>query len=383
MNSQVIPKIEDLRPLQETDLAVGEPLTLPVYDRYCSLLVQVGLVIQNERQKEILLSRGGFVPKQREATKTNVISVPRAATTIETLNLLQLEVGLLHKQILSGTSENLNEQVNQLTAVIEEQLDHDTDAALAAMQLQLDPANHAARQTHAAIICVFTARALGLDARTIRSLGNASITYDLVLGPLAAHLNAQTTPLTPSQLAQIRTHPEIAVQLLEAAGIHDTVWLDSVLHHHERLDGSGYPDGLKGDEIVSSTRLLAIVDIYTALLRPRTYRDAMPARQALRQIFLDRGKQIDESIAALLIKELGIQPPGTLVRLASREVGIVTRRGGNALCPQVTRLITAEGFLASANIIRDTSIEAFQITDSVPYDHMFGVATKAAKFWDS
>jgi hypothetical protein len=127
--------------------------------------------------------------------------------------------------------------------------------------------------------------------------------------------------------------------------------------------------------------LLAIVDIYTAMVRPRVYREALPAKLALRSIFLERGKLVDEGLAATLVKELGVFPPGTLVRLANKEVGIVVRRGQDAAHPQVARVMTAEGYRASVPVLRDTRDPQFAILDSVSYDRFPGVLASAASLW--
>ena len=118
--------------------------------------------------------------------------------------------------------------------------------------------------------------------------GGASIQLQadpFALGPVAAVLNRQTGALTEDQRLMIDTHPLAGVELLQAAGVDDEVWLEAVLQHHERLDGSGYPSGLEGDAISPGARMLAIVDIYSAMVRPRAYREAIHARHALRSLF--------------------------------------------------------------------------------------------------
>jgi HD-GYP domain-containing protein (c-di-GMP phosphodiesterase class II) len=294
---------------------------------------------------------------------------------------LHRDVGLLHRRLLAGDTTALPQRVAQLVTCIEDHVARDADAALAAMQLQLDPADHAARQTHAGIVCVFAARALDLPACEARALACAALTYDVALGPLAARLNGQSEQLSPEQRAQVQAHPRDGLCLLAAAGVEDSLWLDAIVHHHERLDGSGYPDGLRGEGLRATTRLLAIVDIYTAMVRPRVYREALPAKMALRSIFLERGKLVDEGLAAMLVKELGVFPPGTLVRLANKEVGIVVRRGKDAAHPQVARVMTPEGFRASVPVVRDTSDPEFAIVDSVPYERFPGVVASAAALW--
>lgn len=377
-----------MRLLRPNELRVGKPLRWPLYDRSGLLLLQGGRVIESHSQLEILLERGCLVSEADARSVSNAASLaaapaplPELKTPFEAMDALKLDIGVLHRQLLSGTASGVAERVARMAADMDYAFARDTDAVLASMQLQLDPNDHAARQTHAAILCVFAARMLRLDDGAMRGLTGAALTYDVALGPLASELNSQSERLDSAQLEQIQAHPETAFRLLQDAGIEDPVWLHAVLHHHERLDGSGYPRGLRGEDIPCPTRLLAIVDTYTAMLRPRTYRDAMPARMALRSIFLERGKLVDEALAAALIKELGIYPPGTLVRLANDEIGIVVRRGEDATHPLVSRLMTAEGYRASVTVARDTREPEFQIVDAVPHERYPGLAGNAETFW--
>lgn len=383
--AQTSVNLAGMRPLRQGDLQVGKPLACAIYDRNGILLLQRGGIVENENQLETLLERdcliagagaGGAGDAQADAPVP-----PAPPTPFEAMDQLQREVGLLHRRLLAGTATDVDKQVARLAACINDALARDSDAALASMQLQLDPNDHAARQAHAAIICVFAARTLALDTTAAAALTGAALTYDVALGPLATQLNSQSEGLSTDQLQLVRGHPEASRRLLEAAGITDPLWLDAVLHHHERLDGSGYPHRLRGDDIQPLTRLLAIVDIYTAMLRPRTYRDAIPARMALRNIFLERGKQVDEALTTLLIKELGVYPPGTLVRLANDEIGVVVRRGDDAAHPQVSRLMTAEGYRASVAVVRDTRAPEFQIVDSVPHGRYPGLMSNIASLW--
>lgn len=377
-----------MRLLRPNELRVGKPLRWPLYDRSGLLLLQGGRVIESHSQLEILLERGCLVSEADTRSVRNAASLaaapappPELKTPFEAMDALKLDIGVLHRQLLSGTASGVAERVARMAADMDYAFARDTDAVLASMQLQLDPNDHAARQTHAAILCVFAARMLRLDDGAMRGLTGAALTYDVALGPLASELNSQSERLDSAQLEQIQAHPETAFRLLQDAGIEDPVWLHAVLHHHERLDGSGYPRGLRGEDIPCPTRLLAIVDTYTAMLRPRTYRDAMPARMALRSIFLERGKLVDEALAAALIKELGIYPPGTLVRLANDEIGIVVRRGEDATHPLVSRLMTAEGYRASVTVARDTREPEFQIVDAVPHERYPGLVGNAETFW--
>src|SRR5690606_21179894 len=125
-----------------------------------------------------------------------------------------------------------------------------------------------------------------------RSRRAAARTFDVALAPMSAALNRQESALTPDQRAIVDAHAQLGVELLQVAGMDDPVWLEAIANHHERLDGSGYPRGLQGNEICRGARLLAIVDIYSAMVRPRAWREAVHARHALRSLFLERGRLV-------------------------------------------------------------------------------------------
>jgi hypothetical protein len=138
---------------------------------------------------------------------------------------------------------------------------------------------------------------------------------------------ARPGPLPAELLAVVQAHPARSHALLRASGVDDPLWLELVLQHHERPDGSGYPQGLRGAAINPLAQLLSLADIYCAMVLPREYRTGIRAQQAVRQIFLARGQAVDAGLAADFIGEIGVFPPGSFVRLANGETGVVVRRG--------------------------------------------------------
>jgi hypothetical protein len=194
-------------------------------------------------------------------------------------------------------------------------------------------------------------------------------------------LRRQATPLSDEQWVEVRRHPSYGVELLAGAGVEDPVWLDAALHHHERLDGSGYPEGLSGEGLSTGARLVAIADVYSAMVRPRAYRDALLATAALRQIFMDRGKQIDATFAEIFIKEVGVFPPGALVRLASGEVGVVAARSGDAARPTVFGVLSTQGTLATRAIERDTRQAEHAIVEMLPHRKFRALTGTLRRLW--
>jgi hypothetical protein len=194
-------------------------------------------------------------------------------------------------------------------------------------------------------------------------------------------LHRQASPLSEAQWVEVRRHPAQGVELLERAGVEEPVWLEAVLHHHERLDGSGYPERLSDAQLTKGARLVAIADIYSAMVRPRAYRDALLATSALRQIFLERGRLIDAALAEVFIKEVGVFPPGALVRLASGEVAVVARRSEDASHPPVLVVLSRQGTPLSRAIERDTRQAEYAIAETLPQRKFRALAGLIRGLW--
>ena len=96
-----------------------------------------------------------------------------------------------------------------------------------------------------------------------------------------------------------------------------------VEHHHERLDGSGYPNGLKGDQIPLFAKIAAIVDCYDAITSNRGYAESLSSQEAVRKLYEWRGKDFQAELVEEFIQAIGMFPAGTLIELTTGEVAVV------------------------------------------------------------
>jgi len=110
-------------------------------------------------------------------------------------------------------------------------------------------------------------------------------------------------PLTKAEFKKIKEHPKIGVDIIRPIqSFHNLLPL--ILYHHERWDGKGYPFGLKGEEIPIGARIIAIADVYEALISDRPYRKALSKKEALKIIRKDSNTSFDPKIASVLIDVL-------------------------------------------------------------------------------
>ena len=195
----------------------------------------------------------------------------------------------------------------------------------------------------ASIWAVALGRQLGLPKSDLRSLAIGGLLFDV--GKLAVDpelLNAERA-LSDEEFQLLRSHVEKGVEMIKETGLMNSDVLDMVAHHHERHDGSGYPQGLKGDEIPVFARIAAIVDCYDAITSHRSYARAIPPSTAIKMLYEWKDVDFQAELVEEFIQAVGIYPAGTLVELSSGEVAVVvaeyrTRR----LRPQVMVLLDAD-----------------------------------------
>jgi HD-GYP domain-containing protein (c-di-GMP phosphodiesterase class II) len=163
------------------------------------------------------------------------------------------------------------------------------------------------------------------DARASAAVA-AALTMNLSMIALQDTLYAQHGPPNEEQTLLLHAHPRAGAEELRQRGVLNGIWLKTVEQHHEARDGSGYPDGLKGDAISREAQVVTLADRYCGKVSERAYRPAYAPGAALKELHTKCAAQIDSALIGMLVALLGPYPPGTFVILANGETAIVTGR---------------------------------------------------------
>jgi putative nucleotidyltransferase with HDIG domain len=175
-----------------------------------------------------------------------------------------------------------------------------TITALAAAVDAKDPYTfgHSSEVTDATLAI---AEEMGLDDKETETLRMAAILHDIgKIGIDGAILNKEG-PLDEEERASINRHPIIGANILSSLDFLEDV-VPIVLHHHERFDGTGYPDGIAGESIPLGARIITVADSYDAMTSDRTYRRAMPVAKALGELTSNVGSQFDPDVVAAFLR---------------------------------------------------------------------------------
>jgi HD-GYP domain-containing protein (c-di-GMP phosphodiesterase class II) len=187
-------------------------------------------------------------------------------------------------------------------------------------------------------------RFLQLEQRQIELLGYLGLLQDIGKVRLPKELLEKRGRLTPGELARAKLHVNYSAQILRTTPGLPPELPDLVALHHERYDGSGYPNKLRGSQIGLIGSIAAIADTYDAMTVQRPYADAVAPSAAISNLYKWRDVLFDAGIVEQFIRFIGIFPVGSLVELNSGEVGVViSQNPEQRLKPRVMVIRDAKG----------------------------------------
>jgi len=187
---------------------------------------------------------------------------------------------------------------------------------------------------HSVAVCalmIALARQLNLAEEMVRDAGFAGLLHDI--GKVGIPMKVLNKPgkLTDGEFAIVKSHPEVGAKILIESYQVSPMVLDVCLHHHEKMDGTGYPHGLKGDTISLYAKMGAVCDVYDAITSNRPYKKGWAPADSIRKMAEWSKGHFDEAVFQAFVKTVGIYPTGSLVRLESGRLAVVVEQHESSL----------------------------------------------------
>ena len=236
---------------------------------------------------------------------------------------------------------------------------------------------------HSVAVCALMtalARQLGLGEDAAREAGMAGLLHDMGKAMMPLEVLSKPGKLTEAEFGVMRSHPERGHALLLGREANVGVAVDSItdgvldvcLHHHERMDGKGYPHGLKDGQISLLARMGAVCDVYDAITSNRPYKAAWDPSESIGRMASWRQGHFDETVFQAFVKSLGIYPVGALVRMQSDRLAVVVEQNeGSMTHPKVKVFYSARSELP-------VPVELIDLSDPRCNDRIVGRESNAA-----
>jgi len=184
---------------------------------------------------------------------------------------------------------------------------------------------------------------LGYYGEELQRLAFVGLVHDIGLFAVPSALITKTGRLTQDERTLIEQHPELGYRVLEACGP-EYDWLARLIRQvHERGNGQGYPNRLKGREIHEMAQICGVVDVFDALVSERPYRSRLLPHQAVKELLLTEQATFPREILKALVEQLSVYPLGTMVRLTNGDVGIVAKVNSRYPLRPVVRIDGQQG----------------------------------------
>lgn len=174
-----------------------------------------------------------------------------------------------------------------------------------------------------AVLSMLMAKELGWDKADIELVGIGALFHDTGKLKIPPQLLRKKTPLTAPEVNFMKRHPVMGADLLKRAENFPFAAMPIVLNHHEYLDGSGYPRGLKENKLDKLCQLVAVVNLYDSLCHPDAQTKARTPYAALGHIYKNFKTRLNQQVTGKMIRMLGIYPPGSIVELSSGQFAMV------------------------------------------------------------
>ncbi len=314
------------RPVILPPALIGHPAPCDIFSARGALVVKTGSVI-SQRAHDLMQPQRIFC----QAAQAHHLST---LDPIEEIKRVSRTLSSLSERATRDTSVTACE----FTALARQVLEAwflDADACLGFARLSTFGAPGVCHEIHTALLAAELASAHGLKHDMIENLIGAALTMNLAKLALHDEMFNVEGVASPEMRQEMRTHPRESALLLQRIGTFSAHWIEAVASHHENIDGSGYPEGLKGTSISLPARMLRIADTLAARLTGRKARPPQhwnmhyawgDMNHWVTHVFGADLSRLDNSLCHKLFHGLSRFPPGSLVRLGNNELAVVTRR---------------------------------------------------------
>lgn len=215
------------------------------------------------------------------------------------------------------------------------------------------------------ILSVLIGKKMGIDRERLLKLGMGAILSDIGKAAVPSVVLNKRGKLNEEEFEIMKSHVEKGYNLLKELVELSPIARQVILLHHEKLDGSGYPNGFLGDQIPMTARIVTVCDIFTAIVSDRTYNNRISVDVAIEILRSASPVKLDADVFHHLLQVIDIYPPGTILELSNDRVGIVVKNNPTSATRPIVRLIDQE-VLEEVDLMKDLTLFVKKALPKIP-----------------
>ncbi len=271
------------------------------------------------------------IHKPRVPVKEELVRARKVVTDAKKDIIVMFNDARMGKAVNMDQASNLVDDINQ-------SISRNSDALLSLVRLK--NANNYTYMHSIAVSGLMMAlgKELGLDSDTIQEVGMAGLMHDIGKLYIPSKILNKVGRLTDAEFVIMKSHPFQGWELLKNTSDVTEITLDVCLHHHERVDGEGYPDRLSGNDLSLYARMGAVCDVYDAITSTRCYKASWEPAESLRKMAEWKEGQFDDTVFSAFVKAIGVYPTGTLVKLKTGRLALVVEQTKSSLLKPIVKV---------------------------------------------
>lgn len=313
------------KPIDISFLKLGDTIEFDCYvQRFKDfvIIISAGTILSEKHLKLLSNSDRHYVKYDQHELYAKLLPTEQKLVIQKMITLEELEADGI--ELYTELEEKLEVLYSSLTQMMYGYFDHDMDIYLPYLEALLQQYvliikkdtlayktimntmckkdNHAVHSVNVALLCLGLANYFNYSISQMKMLAKAALLHDVGEKEIDKAIFEKNTKLNAVEDAQMKTHPVLGYQIVHAMGVFDRALLDAVHHHHEYLDGSGYPDGLRGQRISDFAQMITVCDIFDGMTSYRSYRNKKSAITALKAIKTEYKERIRPKFTEGMIK---------------------------------------------------------------------------------
>lgn len=341
--------------------------------RYIDIsLLEPGMILGKNLyndNSQLLLGRGTtirpeYIPKIIELGYSGLYIIDEQSKDIEIQEIISMDLRIdavrkLKKAFIGTDTDDIkknNESIKDVKAVVEDVVDniiYNKELMINMVDLKTYSDYTYYHSVNVCVVAIAIGVALQLNKHRLYDLGMAAILHDIGKKFIALEILDKKGPLTDTEFMEIKKHPILGYEHIKHNYSLPTPVYVAILQHHEKFDGSGYPNKCKGGNISLFGRILLVADVYDALVSKRPYHNAYSPSDAIEYIMSNNGAMFDPFIVEAFLKKVAAYPVGTCVDLSNGIKALVIENFENANLRPLVRYTDESGQASYINLRDD------------------------------